>query len=355
MADDRTEKATPKRRQEARSKGQVEKSTDFNSALMLTFAISLLYIFSPSIVTKLKEVSIQIFTHLDPNLITRENFLEYLSPYVSLLFDVSLPFLLIITFFGVFINRIQIGHLFNIGILKPKFDKFKPSSMLNSLKNMFIPNPKNLVEFAKSFFKMCIVGGIAYKVIVDRKDELLNMLGAELPQVLQEISDIVFQMAMQVCMAVVILGILDRIFQHFQYEKSIKMTKQEIKDERKNVEGNPQIKSKIKSIQMRFAMQRMMGAIPSADVVVTNPTHYAVAIRYDTKLAPAPQVVAKGVDFVAHKIKEIAQNNNIPIVENKPLARTLYKIVPLDGLIPAELYVAVAEVLAYVYKLNRRK
>ena len=135
----------------------------------------------------------------------------------------------------------------------------------------------------------------------------------------------------------------------------LKMTKQEVKDERKNADGDPKIKAHIKKTQMRFAMQRMMSAVPKADVVVANPTHYAIALSYDISKAPAPQVVAKGVDYVAFKIREIAEANGVPVVENPPLARTLYKIVPLDGMVPAELYVAVAEVLAFVYKTNKGK
>jgi len=147
---------------------------------------------------------------------------------------------------------------------------------------------------------------------------------------------------------------LDKSFQVYEFEKSIKMSKQEIKDEAKDAEGNPEIKAKIRSIQMRMARQRMMSAIPTADVVVTNPTHYAVAIKYDKTKASAPMVVAKGVDFVAFKIREVAENNKIPIIENRPLARALYKLVPVDGIIPADMFVAVAEVLAYVYKKDKR-
>ena len=183
----------------------------------------------------------------------------------------------------------------------------------------------------------------------------MSLLGADLNLSFMVIANILAQIATQVCIAMLIIGIVDRIYQHFKFEKSLKMTKQEVKDERKNIEGDPVIKNKIKSTQMQFARQMMMSKIPQADVVVTNPTHYAVALRYDNSVVPAPQVVAKGVDFLAFKIREIAENNNVPIVENPPLARTLYKIVPLDGVIPSELFVAVAEVLAYVYKKNKRR
>jgi len=151
-----------------------------------------------------------------------------------------------------------------------------------------------------------------------------------------------------------VIGFIDKKYQDYEYEKSIKMTKQEIKDEMKDTEGDPKIKAKIRRIQMKIARQRMMSKVATADVVVTNPTHYAVALQYDRSKSPAPKVVAKGVDFVAFKIKEIAQNNKIPIIENPPLARALYKLVPIDGIIPSDMFVAVAEVLAYVYNKDKK-
>ena len=154
------------------------------------------------------------------------------------------------------------------------------------------------------------------------------------------------------CLAMLILGYIDKRYQNYEYEKSIKMTKQEIKDEQKDTEGDPKIKARIKSIQMQMARQRMMSSVPTADVVVTNPTHYAVAIKYDKTQAPAPLVVAKGVDYLAFQIREIAKNNNVPIVENRPVARTLYNSVPVGGIIPSDMYVAVAEILAYVFRMK---
>ena len=154
------------------------------------------------------------------------------------------------------------------------------------------------------------------------------------------------------CLAMLILGFIDKKYQQYEYEKSIKMTKQEVKDEQKDIEGDPKIKAKIKSIQMQMARQRMMSSVPQSDVVVTNPTHYAVAIKYDKTQAPAPIVTAKGVDYLAFQIREIAKEHNVPIVENRPVARALYNNVPLDGMIPSDLYVAVSEILAYVYRLR---
>ena len=156
------------------------------------------------------------------------------------------------------------------------------------------------------------------------------------------------------CLAMLIIGLLDLKFQTYQFEKSIKMTKQEIKDEFKETEGDPKIKSKIRAMGQQLLQQQMMSAIPTADVVVTNPTHYAVAIKYDRTQKPAPYVVAKGVDFIAFKIREIAQNNNIPIVENRLVARTLYQLVEINDIIPSDMFQAVAEILAYVYNNRKR-
>lgn len=181
----------------------------------------------------------------------------------------------------------------------------------------------------------------------------MGLVGLELPIALHIVGSILINMLINMCLAMLILGYLDKKYQTYEYEKSIKMTKQEVKDEYKDTEGDPKIKARIRSIQMQMARQRMMSAVPKADVVVTNPTHYAVAIQYDKTKAPAPIVVAKGVDYLAFQIREIAKQNNVPIVENRPVARALYNSVPIDGIIPSDLYVAVAEILAYVYN-NRR-
>ena len=178
----------------------------------------------------------------------------------------------------------------------------------------------------------------------------MGLVGLETPIAVKIILSILFNMIINMCLAMLVLGYIDKKYQHYEYEKSIKMTKQEVKDEQKDTEGDPKIKSRIRSIQMQMARQRMMSSVPTADVVVTNPTHYSVAIKYDKTQAPAPMVVAKGVDYLAFQIREIAKANNVPIVENRPVARALYNTVPVDGIIPSDLYVAVAEILAFVYR-----
>lgn len=355
MAEERTEEATGKRKEQARSEGQIPKSQDFNAAIMLGIGLALLFSLAPLIISRLKFVVSFTFNNLHPSQINPKNFSGLMAPYASLTAEILLPFLLILLIAGIVTVRAQVGHLISWKAIKPKFDKLSPMKMVSGLKNTFnIFSPKKLVELAKSFAKLLVIVGFAWNVIENRKDELLSLLGAELTMSFATISDILGEIIINMLIAMLFIGIIDKRYQKYEFDKSIKMTKQEVKDERKNIEGDPKIKAKIKAAQFKFAQQRMMSEIPTADVVVTNPTHYAVALRYDTNKAPAPQVVAKGVDFIAFKIREVAENNNVPIIENPPLARTLHKIVPLEGLVPAELYMTVAEVLAYVYKKNKR-
>ena len=356
MSEERTEAATPKRRNEQRKKGAISKSQDFNSAAMLAIGMVLLSMQMPFIMDRLRFVTVYDFTHLHPSLITPDNIESIFAPYFNTMAQITLPFLVLLMVSGIIIVRAQVGHLFTLEPLKPSMEKLSPMKMFGNLKNTFnIFSPKKIVELLKSILKLVIVGMFAYSVINSRKQELFALLGADITTAFSTMASIIGQLVTNMCMVMLVLGIIDKKYQDYEFEKSIKMTKQEIKDERKNSDGDPFIKGQIKSKQMKLAQQRMMSEIPKANVVITNPTHYAIAIRYDINVAPAPQVIAKGVDFVAFKIREVAENNNIPIIENKPLARTLYKIVPLEGLIPPELYTAVAEVLAYVYKLNQRR
>ncbi len=353
MSDERTEKATPRRRSKAKSEGQISKSQDLNMAVTLAIGFFVLFNSMAYMNDRFKSIALNTFAHLTPHLVSKENFIGYMSQYVWQMISIVAPIMFFIMVSGIIINYMQVGPLFTTKPLKPDFSKLSFETILKGFKKFF--QLKSLVELVKSVIKASIVAGIGYSVIRKREMEIVSLLGADISVALQVLSSVLLEILTQICIVLFIIGLIDKKYQDYEFEKSLKMTKQEIKDEHKNSEGDPKIKAKIKSIQMQFAMQRMMSSVPSADFVVTNPTHYAVALRYDTSKAPAPQVIAKGVDFVAFKIREIAENNNIPIVENKPLARTLYKIVPLDGLIPAELYVAVAEVLAYVYRTGKSK
>lgn len=353
MSSEKTEEATPRRRQKAREEGQVSKSQDLNSSLVLASNLMILAFCIPMIAKEMYSVVKYTLGHLSPDNID-DSIISILVPYFQSMGLMLLPFLLMSTAVTVLILRILIGPLFSLKALGPKWDKLLPSKTLNILKEKFNPfSPKQMVELAKSFIKLLVVGSVGYSVAMARMPEMLGLLGLPVAASFATISDVVTQMIIMMCIAMIFLGLIDKKYQDYEYNKSIKMSKQEVQDERKNQEGDPQIKSKIKAAQMQFQRQKMMQNLKTADVVVTNPTHYAVAIRYDIEKAPAPQVVAKGVDFLAFKIRDIAKENGIPIQENKPLARTLYKMVPVEGLIPPELYVAVAELLAFVYNKNK--
>lgn len=245
----------------------------------------------------------------------------------------------------------DVGPVFTFEKIKLNFKNISPQRIMENVKRLINPfQPRTMVEFAKSILKIVIVAACGFSAVNSRKGDLLGLIGLEIPAALSIVGSILVNMIINMCLAMLVLGYLDKKYQTYEYNKSIKMTKQEVKDEYKDTEGDPKIKAKIKAIQTQMARQRMMSAVPKADVVVTNPTHYAVAIQYDKNVAPAPIVIAKGVDYLAFQIRDIARNNNVPIVENRPVARALYNKVPVDGMIPSDLYVAVAEILAYVFK-----
>jgi len=350
-AAERTEEATPKRKQKERSKGNISRSKDLESALALCVGIALIAVFFGYVLDKLKFILTYTFTHLNPNSIETNDVVALLYPYAHILALIIVPFFVTLCIVIIISIRMEIGHVFSLEKIKFSLDKLSPKRVLSNAQRLLNPfNPRSLVELVKSLLKVGVVGFVGYSVANRRKGELFDILGMDLDSSIAVIGAILIEMLIKMCLAMLVMGFLDKKYQDYEYNKSIKMTKQEIKDEHKNAEGDPKIKSKIRSIQMQMARQRMMSAIPSADVVVTNPTHYAVAIKYDKETIPVPMVVAKGVDFVAFKIKEVAINNGVPIVENRPLARALYNSVPINGIIPSDLYVAVAEILGYVMR-----
>ena len=353
-AAEKTEEATTRRRTKERERGNVAKSKDMESALVMIAGIALLGVLARHMYSNMVNMMNDTFTHLNPASIDTSTVVGILYPYFRYLGVIVLPFFVLLFIAAIFIIRMDVGHVFALEKAKFNLENLSPRRMLQNAKRMINPfEPRSLVEFAKSILKIVIVGACGYSAVNSRKGDLLGLVGLPIPDALNIVGSIIVNMIINMCLAMLILGYLDKKYQTYEYEKSIKMTKQEIKDEHKDTEGDPKIKAKIKSIQMQMARQRMMSAVPQADVVVTNPTHYAVAIQYDKSKAPAPIVVAKGVDYLAFQIRDIAKNNNVPIVENRPVARALYNSVPVDGIIPSDLYVAVAEILAYVYNSKR--
>jgi len=353
-AAERTEEATTRRRQKERERGNVSKSKDMESAMVMIGGIALLAVLSKYMYTNIQIMLRETFTNLNPSSVDTSSIIGMMYPYFKYLGIIVLPFFVLLVILAIIVVRMDVGHVFALEKVKFDLKNLSPKRLLENAKRVFNPfQPRSMVEFAKSILKIVIVGACGYAAINSRKGDLLGLVGLEIPLALNIIGSILMNMIINMCLAMLILGYLDKKYQNYEYEKSIKMTKQEVKDEYKDTEGDPKIKARIKAIQTQMARQRMMSAVPQADVVVTNPTHYAVAIQYDKTRAPAPIVVAKGVDYLAFEIREIAKRNNVPIVENRPVARALYNSVPVDGIIPSDLYVAVAEILAYVYNSKR--
>ena len=358
MSDDaaeRTEEATSRRREKERERGNIAKSQDLTSALMVTVGLALLGIFALTLTDKIEYMLVFAFTHIHPTEMSHNEPMALIMPFARMMGEIMLPFMLFLLVCAIVIVRMQVGNVFAPSRAKFDPENLSPKRVLKNLKRLFSPvEPRSMVEFIKSLIKMIVIAACGFSVLNGNLDKLYGLLGADVDTAFAVIGKILSDMLINICLAMLVLGILDRRYQTWEYEKSIKMTKQEVKDEMKDIDGDPKIKAKVRAIQMQMAQQRMMSAIPTADVVVTNPTHYAVAIKYDKEKAPAPIVVAKGIDFVAFKIKEVAQNNGVPIVENRPIARALYNSVPIDGIIPSDMFVAVAEILAYVYNQKKR-
>lgn len=348
-AAEKTEEATARRRQKERDKGNVAKSKDFESALVMAGAIGLLAILAKYMYTTMLNMMRDTFSNLE--YFDATNTVGMMYPYFRYYGFIVLPFFVLLVIITIIVVRMDVGHVFSLEKIKLDFKNIGPKKIMEGFKRLLNPfQPRSLVELAKSILKIVIVAACGFSAVNSRKGDLLGLVGLEIPLALNIVGSILVNMVINMCLAMLILGYLDKKYQTYEYNKSIKMTKQEVKDEYKDTEGDPKIKAKIKAIQTQMARQRMMSAVPKADVVVTNPTHYAVAIQYDKNIAPAPIVIAKGVDYLAFQIRDIARNNSVPIVENRPVARALYNKVPVDGIIPSDLYVAVAEILAFVFK-----
>jgi flagellar biosynthetic protein FlhB len=259
---------------------------------------------------------------------------------------ILLPLMLVVMTAGVLGNVVQFGFLFTGEKLTPNLAKLNPISGIKKLFSL-----RSLVELAKSIIKLVIISGVAYIVLERYLDQIPGIMQLSVGNILKFIGQVSFQVSLYTCLVLFLMAVLDFAYTKWQHHQDLKMTKQEVEDESKQREGDPAVKARIRSVQREMARQRMMEAVPDATVVITNPTHLAIALKYEEGMS-APTVVAKGAGFVAQKIKALAAENDIPLVENKPLARAMYKLTEVGDFIPADLYRAVAEILAYVYRLK---
>lgn len=348
FAGDKTEEPTSKKRADAKKKGQVGRSTELSTAFVLLSGFFLIKVLWEHIYSSIADYTAYVFSH--PNQpVDTENIIRIFISIIELLAQTALPVMLAIMLVGLAVNMFQVGINFNTEAVGFKLDKLNP---INGVGRIF--SKRSLVEMIKSLLKIAIIGYFLYDFLSRELLAMPQFIYFDLPTSLAQIAQIVFDMAFEVIGVIIVMGLLDFGYQKWQTTQDLKMTKQEVKDEMKQTEGDPQIKGKIRQKQRQMAMSRMMQEVPKADVIITNPTHFAVALQYHKGMT-APVVVAKGQDLVAKRIKEIARDASVPIVENRPLARALYAGTEVGDMVPAELYQAVAEVLAYVYRLKHRR
>jgi flagellar biosynthetic protein FlhB len=346
-----TEKPTEKRKADARKKGQVARSPDIASASVFIAIVVALHAGFNTTVALAAQAFIIAFAHLGhPQAPTIHSVLnlaiQNLTPYIAILLMAFGAAVVI----GIAANLAQFGLMFSPHMLKPNFSKLNPITGFSRV--MF--SPQTLVQLLKQLLKLSVVASIVYSQVHDRLPVFYMLAHASPMAIASTVEDTAFAIGIRFGVLLLILGCADYGWERWRLEQSLMMSKTEIKEESKQSEGSPEAKGAVKQRQRAAARRRMMAAVPRATVVVTNPTHYAIALEWNEDTMAAPVLVAKGADLMAKRIRELAAEHRIPILENPPLARTLYDKVPLDSPVPADLYAAVAQVIAFVYKLKNR-
>ncbi|WP_110933103.1 flagellar biosynthesis protein FlhB [Paenibacillus bouchesdurhonensis] len=347
FAGEKTEKATPKKRQDARKKGQVAKSQDLSGSVVLLSAFLSLLMFGGYMKERLIALFSDVYFHRLNMDVTQENVMTMFGDYAVQILLLLAPVLLVIVVMAAVANYAQVGFLLTGEPLKMQIKKLNP---IEGFKRIF--SMRSLVEFLKSLLKLTIIGYLVYSTIWGERGNIASLGHVTIEDAFYFTSKLTMNLGLKIGAALFVLSVLDYLYQKYDHEKNLRMSKQDIKDEYKKMEGDPLIKGKIRERQRRMALQRMMQEVPKADVIITNPTHFAVALKYEGSEMEAPQVVAKGQDYVALRIREIAKEHGVIIMENKPLARALFQRAEIGDSIPADLFQAVAEVLAYVYRMK---
>jgi flagellar biosynthesis protein FlhB len=350
-AQDKTEKPTPKRLKDARKKGQVAHSREAVSVMILLSAVCVFHLAGPGMYRDLLLLLKTLFRDVGSAEIHSPLELQAFLAHIffrSLL--LLLPLFAAILVAGIAANVIQVGFLFTGESLTPKLSKLNP---VNGMKRLL--STRSMVELVKSLLKILLVGVTAYLIVRSEYDKLPSLISMDLFSILSRIGSVSLRLCLYIGLILIALALLDYRYQRWRHEKDLKMSKQEVREELKQREGDPAMKGRIRKIQIEMSRRRMMEKVLFADVILTNPTHLAIALQYDADKMIAPRVVAKGADLMALRIREVAERHRIPIVENKPLARALFKAAEIGEYVPVDLYRAVAEVLAYVYSLKRRK
>ena len=347
---EKTEVPTEKKRRESREEGQVAFSKELSSAALLAGIVLTLVATSPIILDAMRQLMSQIFRDLaQSEELSIDSIFTLSGEIFYIILPAFAPFVAVIIFVGIFASVLQVGVMITFKAIAPKFNKISP---LTGLKRLF--SSQSLADFLKSMAKLIIVGFVGYLTYIDKITEL-NGLSVSTPEsILIYNFTVVAEVAGKIVLALVVIAIFDYFYQRWHHEQQLMMTKQEVKDETKQTEGDPQLKARIRQIQREMSNARMMQEVPKADAVIVNPTHFSVAILYDRDVMTAPEVIAKGADHLALRMRTVARENNVPILERPELARDLYANVEIGDDIPERFYKAIAEILAFVYRLRKR-
>jgi len=347
---EKTEAPTEKKRRESREEGQVAFSKELPSAALLAGILLTLIATSPLILDAFREMTTQIFREMSKaDELSIGSLYDLSGEIFSTLLPAFAPFAAIIVLVGILASVLQVGVQITLKAIAPKFNKISP---LTGLKRLF--STQSLADFLKSMAKLIIVGIVGYITYMDKITEL-NGLSVATPEAILEYNfTVVAEVSGKIVLALVAIAIFDYIYQRWHHEKQLMMTKQEVKEETKQTEGDPQLKARIRQIQREMSNARMMQEVPKADALIVNPTHFSVAILYDRDVMEAPEVTAKGTDHMALRMRTVARENSVPILERPELARDLYANVEIGETIPERFYKAIAEILAFVYRLRRR-
>lgn len=344
---EKTERATPRRQQKARQEGQVARSMEANSAAVLLAGTMSLALFGGWVLGRLRELATWIFSNFASVDVSDATLQMSMRGGAFWVLMTLLPIMGTIMAVGLTINLIQVGFLWTTKSLKPRLDKLNPVSGAKRLINQ-----RAWVQLLTNVVKMFVIGWVAWTIVRAAWPQFIPLMDQNVEQIFLFLTKTIFKLLLWVLLALAIIAAIDFIYQRYKYNEDLKMTKQEVKDERKMTEGDPKVKGKIREMQFQMAFNQMIKELPSADVVVTNPVHVAVALKYNPMESGAPILVGKGLRKLAEKIKAIAADNDIPIVENPPLARALYKACDIGQEIPGQFYQDVAEILAYIYQLR---
>jgi len=347
---EKTEQPTSKKLRDARKKGQIPRSTELNASVVILVGGAASFVFSRAIPGRFKTLMEELWEQGFHTAFESSLSAELFTVVTRHFLVMVAPILLACLTAAIAVSVVQTrGLIFSWEAVQPSFSKVNP---INGFKRLF--SLRSLLELVKSILKFVVISATAYSVYVSEHETVMNLMLAEAGLTMETLGSLALRIVLRVGVLMLLLSFLDYYYQTWQHRKDLRMTKQEVKEEHKQSEGNPQIKGRIRSLQRALARQRMMANIPKASVVITNPTHFAVALKYDTRME-APQVVARGVDHLARRIIRTARRHGVPVVQNPPLARALYRQVKLEEVIPATLYKAVARVLAYLHQQNQQK